>query len=211
MKKICKSVNGNVLFEYEGLLIEAVHLFMENEFNKYFDQNKLSHLHFCFNLSAKIINNEHLEGFCGINEDLYDSDFQGSDLYWSSFRGANLENVNFSYCDLRGGSFNDANMKNVNLEGANLSFANMGGGADLSGADLTGANLNDTNLNRTEYDARTIFSENFVIPILISLTTQFFTKFHKTSRYQSARTKIQNAQRVYQTLQGTRTLGSHCR
>jgi hypothetical protein len=60
----------------------------------------------------------------------------------------------------------------------------MGGGADLSGADLTGANLNDTNLNGTEYDTRTIFPENFIIPgcMIFHIPNESQEDFRKRAR-----------------------------
>ncbi|MDR1382703.1 MAG: pentapeptide repeat-containing protein [Planctomycetaceae bacterium] len=164
MKKQCRSTTGEVLFEYEGLLLDAVNQFLYNTCWGEFSEERDQLPHFSLDLSQATKEDKHLEGFDGICQDLRGSNFSGTDLYWSAFREANLENINFSHCDLRGASFNNAILINANFENANMSFANIGGGADLAGANLTGANLQNVNLNGTQYDSKTIFPEGFIVP-----------------------------------------------
>jgi uncharacterized protein YjbI with pentapeptide repeats len=161
MKKYCYTTNGDIIFEYSGSLRHAIEYHFNLEQHCSYCEG---YQHYCFDLSANTLKNERLEGLILCNSDLHGSNFSGTDLYWGCFRGANLENVNFSHCDLRGASFNDAILRNANFENADMGYSNMGLGADLSGADLSGANLSNANLSGVQYDSKTIFPNDFVIP-----------------------------------------------
>ena len=161
--KICYSVYGEPLFEYSGSVRDALDQYMWDMESQAFDEGCFSELHFAFDLSSSE-EPMYIGAFSASCVDLHDSNFSGSDLYWSCFRVCNLENVNFSNCDLRGVAFHQANLKRANFKSANLGFANMGGGADLSGADLTGAIFDETVLVGAVYDSQTVFPVGFDVP-----------------------------------------------
>ena len=69
----------------------------------------------------------------------------GHDLRGISFEDADLSNLDLRYANLRWADLIGANLRGADLTDANLRGVNLSG-ADLNGADLSGAGLTDANL-----------------------------------------------------------------
>jgi hypothetical protein len=110
-----------------------------------------------------ILTGADLEGADLRRVNLYGAKLQGADLFQAILMGADLERANLQRANLQ-----RANLQRANLEGANLQYANLEGAklqdADLTGAKLQGAVLTGANLTGVEYDASTIWPDDFTPP-----------------------------------------------
>lgn len=79
-------------------------------------------------------------GKTGFIEEIFRTEFSGSNLSGAILLRADLTHALFSFANLSGANLRDANLKNADLTGADLS------GADLTGADVTGADLSGVRL-----------------------------------------------------------------
>jgi uncharacterized protein YjbI with pentapeptide repeats len=142
-----KSINGNVLFEYEkennslrdaviqavkkGAILKGAYLKGAYLYGAYLEGAYLS---------GAILEGAYLKGAY-----LYGAYLYGANLKGAILEGANLEGANLEGAYLYGANLKGAILEGANLEGANLYGANLKG-AILKGANLEGANLYGANL-----------------------------------------------------------------
>lgn len=79
-------------------------------------------------------------GKTGFIEEIFRSEFSGSNLSGAILLRANLTHALFSFANLTGAVLRDANLRNADLTGADLTDADLTG-ADVTGADLSGVKI----------------------------------------------------------------------
>lgn len=94
------------------------------------------------NFSGAVLNDATCAPFgkTGFIEEIWRTEFTGSNLSGAQLERANLTHALLSFADLKGANLRHAILKNADLTGADLS------GADLTGADVSGADLADVKI-----------------------------------------------------------------
>ena len=167
MAQIKSWKTDEVLFEYEGLLKEAVEEAVRQDIS----------------LNGANLRYANLEG-----ANLKDADLKYANLYGADLRCANLRNANLRYAihidaDLRNADLYGADLKCANLRNANLKGAYLRG-ADLEGADLSGAKLERAELLFADLKGAKLEGADFSDAYLYAADLRF-AKFEK-AKFQNA-------------------------
>jgi len=153
LKKLEELYNSSNLTEIEGMSIQSVQLFTEEEYKH----------HLVEEIKVDGARSKNLSDAELSNVDLRGADLRGADLSCADLRNANLENANLENADLNCADLSSTNLSNANLKGVSLHDAIIDGKTKIDdkwhevwkilnqetfSADLRGANLSRANLSR---------------------------------------------------------------
>ncbi len=112
-------------------------------------------------LPEAVLEGQNLQGahFDGAN--LQGANLRRADLYWAHFFLADLSGADLEGAQLQGSDLKRATLTDANLHNANLGRDNLGGSTSLQGAILNCVGLKFAKLEGAEYDANTVFPQDF--------------------------------------------------
>ena len=139
MLQIKSWISNEVIFEYEGLLKEAVEEAVRQGISLAYADLKGATLEGAYLENADLKNanliNANLRGADLSDACLYGADLFNADLHKANLKGADLRDASLKYADLRGANLIDADLRVANLKHADLNSANLKG-VCLYAADL---------------------------------------------------------------------------
>lgn len=101
------------------------------------------------------------DGLYCAGADLEEADFSHCDLYWLDMYDANCTGASFRHAKLEGVNFKSACLQRADFSFAVVTHDRLGGPSTFAHANLEGARFEGALLSGTEYDEDTVFPENF--------------------------------------------------